>query len=120
MLEQADKSLQPTFVDTGKPGPSAGYLAVIHDGVKLNGALVGSYNQVCTLAALGSSPFTSEFECVGSITLKDGMITMAGPFVPAKAEQAAAITGGTGAYLTAHGEVVVRAEADQLLIKLAR
>jgi hypothetical protein len=119
-LAQADKTLQPTFVDTGKPGPSAGDLAVIHDGVVLNSAPAGSYNQVCTLAALGSSPFTSEFECVGSITLKDGTITMAGPFVPAKAEPSAAITGGTGQYRTAHGEVVVRAEDDQLLVMLAR
>ena len=117
---QADKTLQPTFVDTGTPGPSAGDLAVIHDGVLLNGAPAGSYNQVCTLAALGASPFTSEFECIGSITLKDGTITMAGPFVPAKAEQSAAITGGTGEYRTARGEVVIRAEADQIVVKLDR
>ena len=118
-LVEADKTLQPTFVDTGKPGPSAGDMAVIHDGVLRNGAPAGSYNQVCTVAALGSSPFTSESECVGSITLKDGTITMAGPFVPAKAEQSAAITGGTGAYRTARGEVVVRAEADEIVVKLA-
>jgi hypothetical protein len=120
-LVQADKTLQPTFVDTGKPGPSAGDLAVIHDDVvREDGAPAGSYNQVCTLAALGSSPFTSEFECIGSITLKDGTITMAGPFVPARPEQSAAITGGTGQYRTAHGEVVVRAEADQFVVRLER
>jgi hypothetical protein len=120
-LVQADKTLQPTFVDTGKPGPSAGDLAVIHDNVvREDGAAAGSYNQVCTLAALGSSPFTSEFECIGSITLKDGTITMAGPFVPAQPEQSAAITGGTGQYRTAHGEVVVRAETDQFVVRLER
>jgi hypothetical protein len=119
-LVQADKTLQPTFADTGKPGPSAGDLAVIHDGVLRNGAPAGSYNQVCTLTALRSSPFTSEFECVGSITLKDGTLTMAGPFVPAKAEQSAAITGGTDEYRTARGEVVIRAEADAIVVKLAR
>ena len=119
-LTEASAELQPTFVDAGKPGPSAGDLAVIHDGVLRNGAAAGSYNQVCTLAALASSPFTSEFECVGSITLTDGTITMAGPFVPAKAEQSAAITGGTGAYRTARGEIVMRAEADQIVVELAR
>ena len=119
-LVEADKTLQPTFVDTGKPGASAGDMAVIHDGVLRNGSPAGSYNQVCTVAALGSSPFTSEFECVGSITFKDGTITMAGPFVPANAEQSAAITGGTGAYRTARGEIVVRAEADQIIVRLAR
>ena len=119
-LVQADTTLQPTFVDTGKPGPSAGDLAVIHDRVRRNGSPAGSYNQVCTLTSLGSSPFTSEFECVGSITLKDGTLTMAGPFVPAKAEQTAAITGGTGEYRTARGEVTIRAEADEIVVKLAR
>ena len=119
-LVEQTADLQPTFVDAGKPGPSAGDLAVIHDGVTLNGAAAGSYNQVCTLASLGASPFTSEFECVGSVTLKDGTITMAGPFVPAKAEQSAAITGGTGEYRTARGEIVIRAEADQIVVKLAR
>jgi hypothetical protein len=43
-----------------------------------------------------------------------------GPFVPAAPEQAAAITGGTGEYRTARGEIVVRAEADQIIVKLAR
>jgi hypothetical protein len=119
-LVEATADLEPTFVDAGDPGPSAGDLAVIHDGVLRDGAPAGSYNQVCTLASLGSSPFTSEFECVGSITLEGGTITMAGPFVPARAEQAAAITGGTGAYGTARGEVVIRAEADQIVVRLAR
>jgi len=31
-----------------------------------------------------------------------------------------AITGGTGAYRTARGEAVIRAKADQIIVKLAR
>ena len=45
---------------------------------------------------------------------------MEGPFVPAAPESVAAITGGTGAYSTARGEIVVRAKADQIIVKLAR
>ena len=45
---------------------------------------------------------------------------MAGPFVPAAPEQSAAITGGTGAYTTARGEIVVRAIDDSLVVKLER
>jgi hypothetical protein len=45
---------------------------------------------------------------------------MHGPFVPAKAEQSAAITGGTGAYRTARGQIVVRAEDDALVVQLER
>ena len=65
-------------------------------------------------------PFTSTFECTGSITLKDGTIAMEGPFSPSQPEAVAAITGGTGRYSTARGEIVVRAKADQILIKLSR
>jgi hypothetical protein len=120
-LVEADKELQPTFVDTGKPGPSVGDIVVARDEVlRENGSPAGTFRQVCTLVDLASSPFTSTFECTGSIALKDGTITMEGPFVPAAPEQAAAITGGTGEYKTAQGEIVVRAEADQIIVRLAR
>jgi hypothetical protein len=45
---------------------------------------------------------------------------MQGPFVPAQPEGTAAITGGTGEYRTARGEIVVRAEADQIVVELGR
>ena len=45
---------------------------------------------------------------------------MEGPFTPSAAENIAAITGGTGRYTTARGEIAVRAEADQIIVKLAR
>ena len=44
---------------------------------------------------------------------------MEGPFTPSQPESVAAITGGTGAYRTARGEIVVRAEADQIIVRLA-
>ena len=120
-LVEANKELQPTFVDTGKPGPSVGDIVVARDEVlREDGSPAGTFRQVCTLVDLVGGPFTSTFECTGSITLKDGTITMEGPFVPAAPESAAAITGGTGAYKTARGEIVVRAEADQIIVKLAR
>jgi hypothetical protein len=120
-LTEAHPDLQPTFVDTGKPGPSVGDVVVARDGVnRESGAPAGTFTQVCTLVAVGINPLTSTYECSGSITLPDGTITMQGPFVPAAAEQSAAVTGGTGAYRTARGEVAIRAEADQIVVKLAR
>ena len=120
-LVEANKELQPTFVDTGAPGPSVGDVAVARDDVlREDGSKAGTFRQVCTLVDLVGGPFTSTFECTGSIALKDGTITMEGPFVPSAPESVAAITGGTGAYKTARGEVVVRAEADQIIAKLAR
>ena len=44
-LTEASADLKPTFVDTGQPGPSAGDMAVIHDGVLRNGAPAGSYTR---------------------------------------------------------------------------
>ncbi len=45
---------------------------------------------------------------------------MEGPFTPSQAENVAAITGGTGRYSTARGEIAVRAEADDIVVKLTR
>jgi hypothetical protein len=118
-LVEANKELQPTFVDTGKPGPSVGDVAIARDDVlREDGSPAGTFRQVCTLVDLVGGPFTSTFECTGSIALKDGTIAMEGPFVPAAPESVAAITGGTGAYKTARGEIVVRAEADELVVRL--
>jgi hypothetical protein len=120
-LVEANKELQPTFVDTGNPGPSVGDTVIARDDVlRENGTVAGKFTQVCTLVELGSNPFTSTYDCTGSIALKDGTITMQGPFVPAQPEGTAAVTGGTGEYRTARGEIVVRGEADQIVVRLAR
>ena len=120
-LVEAHKDLQPTFVDTGKPGPSVGDLAIASDAVlREDGTQAGTFRQVCTLTDLVGGPFTSTFECTGSITLKDGTIAMEGPFSPSNAENTAAITGGTGRYATARGEIAVRAETDEIIVRLVR
>ena len=120
-LLEASETVEPTFVDTGAPGLSPGDLVVVRDGVlSEDRSPAGTFNQVCTLVHPAGSPFASEYECLGSLALENGTITMQGPFVPAKAEQTAAITGGTGAYRTARGEVVVRSEADEIVVNLAR
>jgi hypothetical protein len=119
-LIEAGANVQPAFVDTGKPGPSVGDVAVVRDGVNdAKGAPAGTFNQVCTLVEVIGGPFTSAYECEGSIALAHGTITDQGPFVPAQAEQSAAITGGTGAYQKARGQVIIRAEADELVVAFA-
>jgi hypothetical protein len=92
---------------------------VIRDGlVGADGSPAGTIRQACTLIDAGANPFVSTYECASSLELADGTITLAGPFLPAKAEQAAAVTGGTGAYRAARGEAIVRAEADELELHL--
>ena len=118
-LLEADKQVQPTFVDTGKPGPSVGDMVIVRDGVtRTDGSPAGKFNQVCTLVELAGGPFTSTYECTGSFALDGGVVTVQGPFVPSAAEQSAAITGGTGAYRDAGGEAVVKAEADEIVLEL--
>jgi hypothetical protein len=118
-LREASATPPLAFVDLGKPGPTAGDEVVISDGLTdAGGAAAGTLRQACTLIDAGPSPFASTYECATSLELADGTITASGPFDPAKAEQRAAITGGTGAFRAARGEIVIRAEADQFVVRL--
>jgi len=113
-LTEATANPKPVVVDTGDPGTTPGDLVVVRDQLLPHGTL----NQVCTLVSVKGGPFTSDYECTGSIALPGGTITMQGPFTPTAPEQSAAITGGTGAYAKARGEIVVRAEADDIEVRL--
>ena len=117
-LTEAHPDAQPTFVDTGKPGPTVGDVAVFRDDVLRGGETAGAFREVCTVVDLAGGPATSTFECTGSLALKEGTISIEGPFTPAAAEQAAAVTGGTGAYRGARGEVAIRAIDDTFVVKL--
>jgi hypothetical protein len=120
-LVEASEAIQPSFVDLGKPGPSAGDLVVVTDGLlRQDGSKAGVLRQTCTLVEPGTSPLTSTFECSSSFALTEGTITGQGPFVPSTPEQPAAVTGGTGAFNTAQGEAVIRAQDDQITIRLVR
>jgi hypothetical protein len=119
-LTEAHAQIKPVFADTGDPGPTVGDLVVVRDGVlDAHGESAGTLNQVCTLVELNGGPLTSSYECSGSIALAAGTITMQGPLVPSQAEQTAAVTGGTGAFEKARGQIVVRAEGDSLVVELA-
>jgi hypothetical protein len=120
-LVEASANAQPIFVDTGKPGPSIGDQVIVKDGLnRLDGARAGDFTQVCTLMTLGTSPLDSGYECTGSIALANGTITLQGPFNPSLAEQSAAVTGGTGEFRAARGELSIRAEDDRITVHLAR
>jgi hypothetical protein len=120
-LVEASAQPQLKLVDVGDPGPSVGDQVILRDGLnRPDGSAAGTLQQVCTMSVLGPSPVAGTFECIGSIALADGTITMAGPFSPAAAAQAQAVTGGTGAFRAARGEVAIRAEDDVLTVRLAR
>jgi hypothetical protein len=113
---------QLTFVDLDKPGLSAGDHVVLKDGVarEAGGPGAGVLRQECTLIEVGSGLATSTFECSGSIALSEGTLIIQGPFVPGAPEQSQAVTGGTGAFRAARGDAIVRAEDDQIDVRLVR
>jgi hypothetical protein len=120
-LVEASAVPQLSLVDVGTPGPSAGDQVVLHDGLnRPDGSAAGSFQQACTTIVPGPSPVAGAFECTGSITLAEGTLIIAGPFSATAPVQSQAITGGTGAFRAARGEVTIRAEDDTLTVRLAR
>ena len=118
-LREATEVPKPAYLDLDKPGPTVGDVVVVTDRLlDDDGRDAGSLRQVCTLTEPGSSPFTSGFECSGSVALHDGTIAVEGPFVPTTPEQAQAVTGGMGAFATARGDATIRAEADDITVRL--
>jgi hypothetical protein len=92
---------------------------VVRDGVaRTDGGASGDLRQDCTVIDVGPNLFASTFECMGSIALPEGTLIIQGPFVPTSAEQAQAVTGGTGQFRGAQGDAIVRAEADQITVRL--
>src|SRR5262249_50803251 len=109
------------FIDLDKPGLSRGDHVVLRDGVtRPDGGAPGDLRQDCTLIDVGANLFTSTFECMGSIALPEGTLIIQGPFVPSSPEQAQAVTGGTGQYRAAQGDAIIRAEDDQITVRLVR
>jgi hypothetical protein len=120
-LVEADPHAQPVFIDAGDPGPSLGDVAIFTDGLnRPDGSPAGDFRETCTLVTFAGNRFTSGYECTGTIALKGGTITVQGSFSPVKPDQLNAISGGTGAFRTARGEVETQAVADNIVVKLAR
>jgi hypothetical protein len=120
-LVEADPNAQPVFIDAGAPGPSLGDVALFIDGLnRPDGTPAGDFHQVCTLVTFTGNRFTSSYECIGTIALKGGTVTLQGPFTPAQPDQLDAISGGTGAFRTARGEVDTQAVADNVVVRLSR
>jgi hypothetical protein len=119
-LVEAHTQAHPQFVDVdGDKALSAGDLEIVKDGLnREDGTHAGDFTQVCTVVAAIGGPLTSIYECSGTISLPNGTIAQQGSFVPAEPDQLDAISGGTGAYRTARGEIETQAEADRITIRL--
>ena len=94
----------PTNLDLGAPGPSVGDQQIISMDVFKGDKRVGESHVVCTSVRAGI------VQCDNVTSLPGGQIVAAGLVTDAQEEQSPfiqAITGGTGAYRNAHGQLTV-------------
>jgi hypothetical protein len=100
---------EQTFLDLGDRGPSLGDEFIFSDVLKQNGERVGHDGGVCTVTSITSAE--AEAHCVVTLSLAGGQIALQG-LVPFSEEPpppfTVAVTGGTGQYEGATGEVHIR------------
>jgi hypothetical protein len=103
---------QQQFIDLAPTGPSLGDQLVFSDSVYRDRREVGTDGVVCSITQVVPPYTVATYQCVATIRLRTGMITVQGlnefqgPGDPGPFRLA--ITGGTGAYSGASGEEVVR------------
>jgi Allene oxide cyclase len=94
-----------TITDTGDEDDSVGDILTFANSVfdEANKNQVGTDNGWCVRTVAGVA-----WECFWTLTLKDGQITVEGPYLDA-GDSVLAVTGGTGAYSGAKGEMKLHA-----------
>jgi allene oxide cyclase len=102
VVEHADTD---AVTDTGATGDSTGDVLTFANPVfdKANRTKVGADQGYCVRTAVGKS-----WECLWTLSLKDGQLTVEGPFMDA-GDSVLAITGGTGKYAAARGQMKLHA-----------
>jgi hypothetical protein len=98
-----------TVTDTGDKGDTVGDLLTFANDIfdQANANQVGSDNGWCIRTVVGKA-----WECFWTATLAKGQITVAGPFLDA-GDSVLAVTGGTGAYSGARGEMKLHARDEK-------
>jgi hypothetical protein len=116
-------------VDLGPAGPSQGDLRVINAPLYNEHATkaIGRTDHVCTVTEPADDPGEQAqghiMQCLTTYSLPGGQLTAQGVFTyPALTEPVPegrrAITGGTGEYHTARGEVQTRTQGEQTIVTL--
>jgi Allene oxide cyclase len=97
-VEHADTD---TITDTGDEDDSVGDILTFANPVfdEANKNQLGTDNGWCVRTVVGEA-----WECFWTLLLKDGQITVEGPYLDA-GDSVLAVTGGTGAYAGAKGEM---------------
>ncbi len=112
----ARRSRPPTQIDLGAPGLSAGDQQIITMDVFAGSKRVGESHVVCTIVRVDPTTKASITQCDNVTSLPGGQIVATGVVTSAQEEQSPftqAITGGTGAYRNAHGQLTVSEAGPQ-------
>ena len=106
----------PAQIDLGAPGPSAGDQQIITMDVFQGPRRVGESHVVCTTVRLDPATQSAIVQCDNVTSLPGGQIVATGLVTSAQEEQTPfvqAITGGTGVYKQAHGQLTVSEAGPQ-------
>ncbi len=102
VVEHADTDI---VTDTGEKGDSVGDILTFANPVfdAANKKQLGTDNGYCARTVVGEA-----WECFWTLTLAEGQLTVEGPFYDTK-DSVLAITGGSGAYSEARGQMKLHA-----------
>jgi hypothetical protein len=109
------KTLGEKKFDNGDPGFSVGDSNVITEDAYRDGKRVGTSDVTCTVMRADPVKHTFAVECLNTTVLPEGQISAQGVATSAEIEKIPfkqAITGGTGAYSGARGELTVDEAGD--------
>ncbi|MFL5259198.1 MAG: allene oxide cyclase family protein [Hyphomicrobiales bacterium] len=104
-LNFVERATTDAVLDLGAQGDSAGDILTFANEIydESDKEKVGSDNGWCIRTTVGKA-----WECFWTLSLKDGQVTVEGPFLDA-GDSAMAVTGGTGQYAGARGEMLLHA-----------
>ena len=100
-----ERATTDAVVDTGAKDDSAGDILTFANEIydEANATKVGDDNGWCIRIVPAKA-----WECVATMSLAEGQITVEGPFLDGK-DSAWAVTGGTGKYMATRGEMQLHA-----------
>ncbi len=104
-LTLVERATSDTVADIGKKGDSVGDVLAFANEVydQANATLLGRDNGWCVRTVVGQA-----WECIWTVSLEKGQITVEGPFYDTQ-DSVLAVTGGTGKFANAHGEMKLHA-----------
>lgn len=104
-IKLVERATTDAVTDTGATGDSVGDILTFANELydEANATKVGTDNGWCVRTAVGAA-----WECFWTASLAEGQITVEGPFLDA-GDSVLAITGGTGAFSSAGGEMALHA-----------